>query len=248
MASRKQSRILLLTSALAERRVIHFKDAAELMGVSEMTVRRDVSDNPDLFGFLGGHIVPATDVEPDAPYELSRAADSHAAAKKQACSHAVKYIRAEETVFVDCGTTLGYLIDLLPAELPLTVVCYALNIAEKLARRPNVALIMIGGLYHPASASFSGNPGLETLGYLGINVAFLSAAGIDSKRGATCANFHEAEIKRKVISLARKNVLVADSSKIGKLKPAFFADLSAFDAIITENGDFTALPENSLAE
>lgn len=243
MTSRKKSRIEALKQALAVRRTVHFKDAAALLNVSEMTVRRDVGDHPELFGLLGGHIVPAGDADGDGPYELSRAADRHAPAKRQACGHAARHIHADETIFVDCGTTLSYLVDLIPADISLTVVCYALNIADKVARKSNLSLILIGGLYHRASASFSGSPGLGTLDHLGINTAFLSAAGIDTERGASCAHFHEAEIKRRVMELARKNVLVADSSKIGRLRPAFFSGLDGFDAIITEDGEMTLVQE-----
>jgi len=236
MNTRKGQRISALSDALSQHRVLHIRNAAQILGVSEMTVRRDVSANTDRFGFLGGHIVPATDSETDNPYEISKAADSHAVAKRDVCTHAVSYIHRDETVFFDCGTTLPYLVDLLPDDIHLTAVCYALNVAERLARKPNVRLVMLGGLYHPTSASFSGPSGLETLDSVVIDVAFLSAAGVDSRRGATCAHFHEADIKRKAMSRAQKSVLLIDSSKIGKLKPAFFSDMQAFDAVLTEHG------------
>jgi DeoR family transcriptional regulator, deoxyribose operon repressor len=111
-----------------------------------------------------------------------------------------------------------------------------LNVAERLTHKPNVTIVMLGGLYHPASASFSGNYDLDVLSSVGINVAFLSAAGVDAERGATCEHFHEAQVKRKVMSLARE-YLVFDSSKIGKLKRAFFSPISAFNAMITEHGE-----------
>lgn len=236
MNSRKSRRIEVLSEALSQHRVLHIRNAAQILGVSEMTVRRDVSANSDLFGFLGGHIVPAAEGEPDNPYEISKAADSHAAAKRDVCAHAVSYIHNDETIFFDCGTTLPYLVDLLPDDIHLTAVCYSLNVAERLTRKPNVRLVMLGGLYHPASASFSGSSGLETLDSLVIDVAFLSAAGVNSRRGATCAHFHEADIKRKAMSRAQKNVLLIDKSKIGKLKPAFFSDIQSFDAVLTEDG------------
>ncbi|APG88579.1 deoxyribose operon repressor (plasmid) [Sinorhizobium americanum CCGM7] len=241
MANRKTTRIVALTNALAARRVLHLKDAAALLGVSEMTVRRDVADNPELFGYLGGHIVPVTDLEADAPYDLAREADSHAAAKRQACIHASRHIRPDETIFIDCGTTLEYLVDLISGNYPITAVCYSLNVADRLTRRPNVRIVMLGGVYHPSSASFLSHSGLETLDHLGINVAFLSAAGVDPDRGATCVHFHEVPVKQKVISLAREKYLVVDKSKIGRLKPAFFAPLTAFGAVITEDGE-AALP------
>ncbi|MDX1004365.1 DeoR family transcriptional regulator [Sinorhizobium medicae] len=244
MASRRASRIAVLSNALSSRRTVHLKEAAALLGVSEMTVRRDVADNPGLFGYLGGHIVSAADIESDAPYELARAADSHAAAKREACRHAARHIRPDETIFIDCGTTLEYLVDLIPENYSIMAVCYSLNTAERLTRKANLRIVMLGGVYHSSSASFSGAPGLETLERLGINVAFLSAAGIDPVRGATCVHFHEVPVKQKVISLARENYLVADKSKLGKLKAAFFAPLSAFRSLVTEDGE-TALAGDS---
>jgi len=237
MTVRKAQRLVALSSALSERRVVHLRDAARLLGVSEMTVRRDIANHPDQFAFLGGHIMSAAEIEADTPYELATAADSHASAKREACLHAAAHIRPDETIFIDCGTTLVHLVDLIPDNYPITAICYALNVVDKLVRKPNVTVVMLGGVYHPASASFSGNQDLGILSGIGINVAFLSAAGIDAKRGATCEHFHEAQVKQKVLTLARESYLVADSSKIGKLKRAFFAPMSAFKAVITELGE-----------
>lgn len=237
MTVRKAKRVMALVSALSERRVMHLGEAATLLGVSKMTVRRDIANHPDQFAYLGGHILSPAAIEDDAPYELATAADSHAAAKRDACTHAASHIRSGEAIFIDCGTTLLHLIDLIPDNCQITAICYALNVAERLSHKPNVTIIMLGGVYHPASASFAGNDSLEMLAGIGINVAFLSAAGIDAERGATCEHFHEVQVKRKVLSLARESYLVADTSKIGKLKRAFFAPLNAFKAMITEDGE-----------
>jgi DeoR family deoxyribose operon repressor len=237
MTVRKAKRIIELVSALSERRIMRLRDAAELLDVSEMTVRRDIADHPNQFAFLGGHIMAAAEIEGDVPYELATAADSHAAAKRDACTHAAGHIRPDETIFIDCGTTLIHLVDLIPENYQITAICYALNVAERLTHKPNITIVMLGGLYHPASASFSGNYDLDALSSVGINVAFLSAAGVDAERGATCEHFHEAQVKRKVMSLAREKYLVVDSSKIGKLKRAFFSPMVAFNAMITEHGE-----------
>ncbi|PWW01446.1 DeoR family transcriptional regulator [Hoeflea marina] len=236
MSHPKARRISALSDALVTHRVLHIKTAAQMLGVSEMTVRRDVGAHGDRFAFLGGHIVPAGDLERDGPYDLARAGDSHATAKRRACAHAIGFIKPDDTVFFDCGTTVPHLVDLLPEEISITAVCYALNVAERLVRKRNVRLVMLGGVYHPASASFSGPEALRTLNGLAINVAVLSAAGIDRQRGATCAHFHEAEIKRAAMARSRQTVLLVDSSKIGRLRPAFFGEAQAFDAVITEDG------------
>jgi DeoR family deoxyribose operon repressor len=203
-------------------------------------VRRDIANHPDQFAYLGGHIMSAAEIEGDAPYELATAADSHASAKRDACIHAARHIRPDETIFIDCGTTLVHLVELIPDNYQITAICYALNVADRLTRKPNVTIMMLGGLYYPASASFSGNHDLDLLEGMGINVAFLSAAGVDPERGATCEHFHEARVKQKVLTLAKESHLVIDSSKIGKLKRAFFASMGAFKTIITEEGERAA--------
>lgn len=237
MSARNAKRIATLVRALAERRVMHLRQAAELLGVSEMTVRRDIAEHPDRFAYFGGHIMSPARIAGNTRYEIATAADSHAAAKRDACIHAARHIRPDETIFLDCGTTLIHLVELIPDHFRLTVICYALNVAERLARKPNVTMIMLGGHYHPSSASFAAEFDLDRLAEFGINVAFLSAAGVDMRRGATCAAFHEARVKQKVISLARESYLVVDSSKIGQLQRAFFASMNAFKAIITEHGE-----------
>jgi DeoR family deoxyribose operon repressor len=234
--SKKTTRLARLKEVVADRKILHIKDAAALLEVSEMTVRRDVRDNPTLFAFLGGHIVSVGEGSPDAPYELAKASDAHASAKRLACEHAAKYIRDGDTIFIDCGSTLTYLVDLIPDDFKITAVCYAMNIAERLMRKPNVSMILLGGLFHPSSASFSGDPGLETVKHIGINVAFLSAAGVDLDRGVTCAQFHEAPVKKAVIAIAQRRYLIADNSKMGVQKPAFFASMDVFNALITEDG------------
>lgn len=237
MLSRKTKRVIALSEALAEHRVLHLNKAASILGVSLMTVRRDINDNPDMFSYLGGHIVLTSSIEGDGPYDVQKAKDSHAPAKRAACSHAVKYIHSDETIFFDCGTTLEPLIDLIPDNIQITAVCYALNIANKLSRKSNVRLIMLGGIYYNSSDSFAPHGDENMFAKIGVNTAFLTAAGIDPERGATCENFHESSVKRQAIQAAQQSVLVTDNSKVGRVKAAHFCDYETLDTIITEDGE-----------
>jgi DeoR family deoxyribose operon repressor len=115
----------------------------------------------------------------------------------------------------------------------LTVACYALNIAQLLSRRRQTQLVLLGGVFHPASATFASDEALASLRRLRINKAFLSAGGVHATRGVTCTNFNEVPVKQAAIASAAQSVLVVDSSKLGRLKPAFFAPVSAFERIVT---------------
>lgn len=229
----KQSRIIMLRQLVSEHRNLHVKMAAELLGVSEMTIRRDIRENSAEFDYLGGHIMATSG---PAPYDLGHAVDLNKAGKKAACKHCLGLINAGDTIFIDCGTTLVHLVDLLPDDLPLTIICYSLNVADRAMRKTEVKMILMGGEYHKKTASFALLQNDQTYDALVINVAFLSAAGIDQLLGVTCSSFHEASQKRSAIQRAQKSILVVDESKFGKASAAKFADETSFDKIITENG------------
>jgi DeoR family transcriptional regulator, deoxyribose operon repressor len=240
MGEPRSSRIEKLSQTLARRGVLHLREAASLLGVSEMTIRRDVAANRDQFAYLGGHIVSAADVAGGGGYVFDQEADSHADAKAAACAHALALIAPEDTIFLDCGTTIPYLAEQLADDVPLTVICYALNVANRLAAKPNIRMIMLGGLYHASSASFGGPEAVETMSRFGINKAFVSAGGVDPARGVSCSHFHEVPIKQAAIATALESHLVVDASKIGRVRPAVFAALAEFGFLISENGRMTA--------
>ena len=112
------------------------------------------------------------------------------------------------------------------------MVCYSLNIASILSRRPNTQLMLLGGLFHASSASFASDEGVAYLQRLGLTKAFVSAGGVHPQRGAGCANFHEVPIKRAALECAAESFLVVDHSKLGQLRPAFFGPMARFSRII----------------
>ena len=235
-SSARESRVQQLDAALATKGVLHLREAAELLGVSEMTVRRLVASHTDTFTYLGAHILRSTSVGSDPDYVLAQEEGSHAAAKASACAHAMKLIEPEDTVFIDCGTTLEHLARMIPADLSLSVVCYSLSVANMLASKPACRLFMLGGLFHPASASFGGPATSQFLASFGISKAFISAGGVDKRRGVSCSNMHEVPVKQQAMHGASSSYLVIDESKLDRVRPALFARVADFDGVISENG------------
>ena len=66
--------------------------------------------------------------------------------------------------------------------------------------------------------------------------AFISTGGFDHKMGLTTYFDYEAGIKREMINSARQIILVADSTKFGKISVNHFAEIEDFDIIITDDG------------
>ncbi|MFJ3056462.1 DeoR/GlpR family DNA-binding transcription regulator [Herbaspirillum sp. NPDC087042] len=203
---------------------------AEVLGVTVMTVRRDLAGEDSPLICLGGHVLEASPSE--SRYSIDREVDQHAQRKRLACQHAARRVEEGDSVFIDCGTTMTHLAEALPAHIALSVICYSLNIANIVSQRPNTQVILLGGLYHPSSASFASEEGVAYLRRLGVNKAFLSAGGVDPKRGVSCSNFHEVAIKQAAIDSAAQCYVVIDQSKLGRFRPAFYSTLDVFSGIV----------------
>ncbi|TBW41396.1 DeoR/GlpR transcriptional regulator [Siculibacillus lacustris] len=238
MNDRRTQRLDRISDALDSFGSLRLADAASLLEVSEMTVRRDVAAHPERFSCYGGHIIGAQGNGSGTGYVLDRERESHSSNKKIACERAVGFLEPGDTVFIDCGTTTPHLARRLADAKDLTVVCYSLNIADVVRRFEQIKLVLLGGVYHRSSASFDSPEALEHFRRIGINKAFLSAGGVHPAHGVSCSNFHEVGFKQEAMRKALATYLVVDSSKFGKVRSAYFADVDAFDAIVTDAVDF----------
>lgn len=205
---------------------------AEVLGVTVMTVRRDLAADDSPLICLGGHVLETSPGAGENRYSIDREADQHAQRKRLACQRAAQRVQEGDSIFIDCGTTMTHLAEALPVDIGLSVICYSLNIANIVSQRPNTQVILLGGLYHPSSASFASEEGVAYLKRLGVNKAFLSAGGVDARRGVSCSNFHEVPIKQAAIASAAECYVVIDQSKLGRFRPAFYSTLEVFSGIV----------------
>ena len=226
--SGKTQRMAALAALCQEGAILRISEAARRIGSSEITLRRDLSETETGLACLGGYVMRAT--EGREGYSLSAAGSREADAKKQAAAQAAERIEAGDTVFIDCGTTTPYLAALLPLDQRITVVTHALNIAEAIAPLPGINLILLGGLYHRETSSFSSIETVSTLSHINITKGFFSAAGVHESEGVTCFNFHEIKVKRAALERSLSCYLVCDASKWGQVRPATYARLDSFEA------------------
>lgn len=240
MSKPRTERLNKLKAAVEAGGFLRLKDAARLLEVSEMTVRRDIAACDGCVTYLGGYILAAEEEPGGMGYILDRERESHTPLKRAACDAAATLLKPGETVFLDCGTTIPHLASRIPANSGITVVCYAMNVAEIVCKKPGVRVVMLGGLYHASSASFSSPEALETLRKIGINTAFVSAGGVHAGFGVSCSNFHEMDIKQTAINNALSKVLVVDSTKFDVVKPIVFAKLDGFGTVCCDQEVDTA--------
>lgn len=211
------------------------------VGSSAPSIRRDLArlENRGLIRRTHGG---ATLVEP-LLYEPFRFDSSflsreqrHATEKRRIGLAAAELVLANETVGLSAGTTTTHIGRSLRHRDKIQVITNAINIGMELCNQPGIRTYLTGGVVPWAwSFSLTGNAALSFLDDVYMDKVFLSVTGISSERGATTLETDEALVYRKMLKQAKQVIVVADSSKLEKVSPAFICPLGEIHILITDN-------------
>jgi DeoR family transcriptional regulator of aga operon len=202
------------------------------LGVSPATVRRDLQalhDQRLLERTHGGAVAIGGLYELPVRYRGSLQRDQKLRIARAALAH----VEDGATVGLTGGTTTTEVGRMLVHRSELTVVTNAINIAAELAVRPNVRLIVSGGVARAASYELVGPLADGVLGQLHVEVAFVGVDGISARTGLTTHREIEAHTNRVLVERASRVVVVADGTKVGVTTLARICDLDAVDVLIT---------------
>ncbi|UFU02879.1 DeoR/GlpR family DNA-binding transcription regulator [Ruania suaedae] len=215
--------------------VLSVRQLTDLLGVSHMTVRRDIAtlEAEGRAVSVAGGVRAAGRVRAEPSYAVKAVTDVglKAAIARQAAAH----LRPGATLFLDAGTTVGALVPHLLEVGDLTVVT---NDFTTLARLMDteIALVHVGGRVESRNRSSVGRLAAATLGSLNVDVAFLSASSWDGARGVTTPSESKIELKQTALRVTSAAVLLADTTKYGTFSVHRVAALEDFDEVITDDG------------
>jgi len=239
MSYERKKRIQNIGNLLNQEVELSVKEIAEMLQVSDMTVRRDL-DALEQQGIIrrthGGAVLVDPSTRTRDTYILGEHTTKNVREKNLIGIKAASLVQPHETIFLDSGTTTPFIAKHLSSELPLTVLCYTISNALEFYPRKNANLILLGGFFHRDSHIFHSEENLALINKTRADRAFISTGGFDDELGLTTYFYYEADIKREMIRSARQIVLVADSTKFGKISVTHFAGLEQIDMIITDNG------------
>lgn len=219
----------------------NIKDLSKRLEVTDMTIRRDLRElsRENIITLIPGGAVLKRNSPIDTGEEkyLIQAAESVMLEEKIKISRkAASLVEPNDIIIIDTGSTTENLPKFIPENMPLTVICYTLNILFNVYENKNWKLVFPGGNFHNNTLMFESPEGIEVIKKIRANKAFISAAGVSEKLGVTCATDYEKETKKAVFESSETKILLIDSSKFGKIKISHFADLTDFDIVITDSG------------
>jgi DeoR/GlpR family transcriptional regulator of sugar metabolism len=219
------------------RHTVAVTELAELFDVSPMTIRRDLQalEQQGLVEAVHGGARSSL----QSPFELSFAQRElvNAESKRAIGRLAASLVSDGEAIALDASTTTVQVARNLVARRRVTVVTNGINAAAELGHRPGIDVIVTGGQLHQ-TASLVGPFARATIEQLRVDWLFFSVTGITDDLALTGPSEFDAETKAALMGIARRVVLVADSTKFGRDSYVRVAPLSAVHDIVSD----TSLP------
>lgn len=223
--------------------VLSYRQLTEQLGVSHMTVRRDVAalDEQGRARATQGGVAALARLLEEPPRAAK--AQVNMPAKSAIAAAAAAMVTDSMTLYLDAGTTVQAMRPLLQERKDLTVVTNDLGTAGAFLDHPSVDLICVGGRVDVANQSMIGRLAALTLAELSLDLAFVSTSSWDAKHGITTPVEAKIDPKRAAMAAATESVLLADAGKFGHFAKYRVARLDEFDAIVTDE----ALPTVDVA-
>ena len=233
----RQRQTLILTR-VREDGGVRVADLARDLGVSDMTVRRDLEilHNRGLLEKVHGG---ATSLPGSALFEPGFAAKSslQEPEKEAIAIAAMALVLPGTAIGISAGTTTYALARHLIDMPGLTVVTNSVPVADVLHRagRGDQTIILTGGVRTPSDA-LVGPFAVAALRTMHLDQVFMGVHGMDPRSGYTTPNVLEADTDRALIAAGRRLVVVADSSKWGVIGISSIARLDEADTLVTDTG------------
>lgn len=222
-----EQRYEMILGILEDKRSITVAELTKLLDISESTARRDIialDKAGKLVKVFGGAVLA------DSMYQASEAtvtqrAEVNREEKRRIAKYAASLIEPQDFVYLDAGTTTGYLLDFIE-ETDVTFVTNAVAHAQRLAAK-GVHVILVGGTLKSTTEAVVGTMAALTLKDYHFTKGFFGTNGVSRTAGHTTPDANEALVKRTAAEQCRKAYMLCDHSKFNVVSSITFAPLTA---------------------
>lgn len=222
-----------IMAALRRAGFLSVVDLSTQLGVSQMTVRRDLrqlAESGEAVLVHGGVSLPPGGAA--GPGYASRA-QANSEAKLAIGAVAARLVQPGDTIGIDSGTTAAEVAHALPAEFDGCVVTHSVPVLGHMLSRPRARVIGIGGELLHDNQAMVGFAGLDLVRRLRVRTLFLGASAVD-ERGVYVRSEIELSAKQALMEIADEIVLVVDASKLTSTAPVHVCELDRIDTLVVD--------------
>lgn len=219
---------------LEEKDSITVVEICEELGISESTARRDITalaKAGKLTKVFGGaialeHTVIAT--EPTVAQKIK----VNEPEKRAIAQRAASFVEKDDFIYLDAGTTTGYMIDYLDKE-GVTVFTNSISHVKALSDK-GFKVILCGGEVKSSTEAIVGSQAMKMVENFYFTKGFFGTNGVERKAGFTTPDSAEALIKELAVSHCKDVYVLADRDKFDKISSVSFAGIHAVTIITDE--------------
>ncbi|MDX2445654.1 MAG: DeoR/GlpR family DNA-binding transcription regulator [Desulfobacterales bacterium] len=231
LPAERQQRILAI---LSQEFTARSSTLSEILGVSEMTIRRDF-DILERRGLVerthGGAVFKQERVAGKFQYQSS--IKENLQEKQQIARRAASLLEPNDVIFLGEGTTAALILKYLEPGFPCTIFTNNLGVVAE-TDHISAELVMLGGNYNSVTHALSGPLTMQMIRQVNATKVFLGADALSISAGMTTPNFDIAIIDRSMIENTRGQVVVlANHTKFGLVAQMSVAPLKQIDVLIT---------------
>ncbi len=208
---------------------------SEMLGVSEMTIRRDL-DNLVARGLTerthGGAVFSKG--RSPGKFQYQSSVQTNPDERGRIAQAAAALIEPHDMVYLGEGATTADMVRFIDPEIPFTIFTNNLGVVPHV-RDMAAELIVLGGTYAPATHALAGPITMELIRQINATKVFLGVDGLSLRSGLTTPNLDIAVIERSMIQYTRGKVIaMADHSKFGLVAEVVITPISQIDILITD--------------
>ena len=236
MGSNRELRIRHILKSVGRRGYVSVRDLGRTLEVSDMTVRRDLDLLENTGYLIRKHGGAVRSEATNNLFVFDSRVKENRARKLAICATAARLVQDEETIFIDCGTTVFRMCRYLVGRRNLRVVTNSLPVVAELMNHPNIKVSLIGGDIDAQRRATYGSAAEQAVSQYHADKAFLGAGGVSATRGLSSFDQKEGNITVAFARNANSAFLLCDSSKLERDTFYRFAPLSIIHTLITDTG------------
>lgn len=219
-----EKRQQMILKMLEEKRSITVTEIKEALGISESTIRRDLTvldSEGKLVKVFGGAIALNSNYTAKE-LSVSQKLRVNENEKRLIAKTAAQMINSTDFVYLDAGTTTGYMIDYIKQK-DATFVTNAVAHAKKLAVS-GFHVILIGGELKGTTEAVVGNEAILSIQNYNFTKGFFGTNGVSMRHGFTTPDPNEALVKKTALKQCNKKYILTDCEKFDNISSVKFAD------------------------
>jgi DeoR/GlpR family transcriptional regulator of sugar metabolism len=231
----KEERQQMILDVIQKQKRVTVPELSRIFATSAVTIRRDLHELSVAGKLTRAHrgALEASAAPPEPPVVQRMHLQRNN--KERIARAAAALVSDGESIFIGSGSTTTLLARELTKRKRLTVVTNALGIASELAGASGeITVVVAGGVLRGSELSLLGYIAEQTLAEMRIDRIFMGVQALSIDSGWTTDHLPEVSTTRRILEMSPNLVVLADSSKLGRVAPAYIAPARRLTTLVTD--------------